>query len=324
MNQESYIINTRKYTAVQGLNRELLLNKDKNYLFDLSYLTVLSVEGNQAESFLQGQLTCDVRDINHNTMRQGALCNLKGRIQALLDIVNTTTYQLILATDLVSDTLASLSKVAMLSRVKLQVRSDYRVYGFYHGNKNDELPFYTRLPKNKYDLSINEECYCYCLGESYFIIVSPAANHNALTIPFIRNQQFWGSLAWHRLQIRQAKVEIYPNTRGLFLPHRLELHSQGYISFNKGCYKGQEIIARTHYRAKLKHHLAVFEIHTNESFSAGNKLFDESGQREVGEIVDYCPLSIESKFLIAASILHDHPNKIIIEGQKKSIVLEKN
>ncbi|STX51724.1 glycine cleavage T protein [Legionella busanensis] len=323
MNQESYVINTRVYNTFQNINQELILNSNKNYLFDLSYLAILSIEGNQAESFLQGQLTCDVRDINHTTMRQGALCNLKGRIQALLDIVKSTTYQLILPTDLIADTQTSLSKVAMLSRVQLSIKNNYKVYGFYLGNKHDKLLPKTHLPTEKYGLSINENGYCYCIDGSHFIIISSIANQDALTAPFISNQQFCGSLAWHYLRIKQAKVEIYPNTRGLFLPHRLELHNQGYINFNKGCYKGQEIIARTHYRAKLKHHLAVFTIKIEQPFNAGDKLFDESAQREVGEVIDYCPLSTDGEFLIAASILHDHPNKVIIAGQQQPITLEK-
>ncbi|WP_131783062.1 YgfZ/GcvT domain-containing protein [Legionella gresilensis] len=324
MNQESYLINTRAYTALQNINQELILNSDKNYLFDLSYLAILSVEGNQAESFLQGQLTCDVRDVSQTTMRQGALCNLKGRIQALLDIVKTTTYQLILPADLIADTQTSLSKVAILSRVQLSIKNDYKVYGFYLANKHDKLPPKIHLPAEKYGLSITEDGYCYCIDESSFLIISSVANQEALTAPFISSQQFCGSLAWHYLRIKQAKVEIYPNTRGLFLPHRLELHHQGYISFNKGCYKGQEIIARTHYRAKLKHQLAIFAIDTKEPFNAGSKIFDESAQREVGEIIDYCPLSTDGKFLIAVSILHNHPNKVIFEGQKESITLKKS
>ncbi|STX29156.1 glycine cleavage T protein [Legionella beliardensis] len=323
MKQPFYLINNRQYTLLADYNTELFLEDNQNYLFDLSYLSIIHVIGDNAATFLQGQLTCDIRDVTTSTMRQGALCNLKGRIQALLDIVNPRGYQLILAADLVADTVASLSKVAMLSRVKLQAITDYKVYGFYLTNDCGLLPAGIKLPQIKYALSVNGESYCYSLGEKLFIIVIPSAQHAELTEPFINMKKLRGSLAWHRLQIASKQIQIYPDTRGLFLPHRLDLHRNGYISFDKGCYKGQEIIARTHYRAKLKHSLEVFKISTNESISAGKKLMNSSRQSEVGEIVDYCPLPNKDEFLIAASVLHDYPPTVFIEGQQDAITLER-
>ncbi|WP_419418710.1 YgfZ/GcvT domain-containing protein [Legionella sp. D16C41] len=318
----NYVINTRPYTIFSEYKHELLLKKDKNYLFDLAYLAVLNVEGNQAETFLQGQLTCDVRKVNLHTMRQGALCNLKGRIQALLDVIKIANYQLILPKDLIAATLISLNKAAMLSRVKLEVNTNYRVYGFYLGNSEEQSPIILNLPKEKNALTVHNDNYYYCIEESYFIILSPVANHDSLVAPFISTQRFQGSLAWHRLQTGIGKIEIYPDTRGLFLPHRIELHQQGYISFDKGCYKGQEIIARTHYRAKLKHRLAVFRIQIHTPINAGNKLFDLN-QREVGEIIDYCPLDA-NEFIIVTSILIDHPSEVNIEGVPTIISLRTN
>jgi folate-binding protein YgfZ len=77
---------------------------------------------------------------------------------------------------------------------------------------------------------------------------------------------------------------IYPETSGVFLPHEINLPQLNGVSFNKGCYTGQEIIARVHYRGKLKNqlHLATCE---EKSLVRGNDIFDKKGI--AGKIVDY-------------------------------------
>ena len=82
---------------------------------------------------------------------------------------------------------------------------------------------------------------------------------------------------------------------------RLDLHQTPYLSFNKGCYKGQEIIARMHYKATLKHQLGLYEISTPEKIYSGQKLLNESGA-EVGELVDYSLLGKEH-YLVIVSLL---------------------
>lgn len=77
---------------------------------------------------------------------------------------------------------------------------------------------------------------------------------------------------------------IYPETSGVFLPHEINLPQLNGISFNKGCYTGQEIIARMQYRAKLKNqlHLATCE---DVTLTRGKDIYDEKGI--AGKIVDY-------------------------------------
>ncbi len=312
-------INSRQLTAFTPLANELGYDPQKNYLFDLSYLSGIQVLGERAQEFLQGQLSCDVREINDQEMRQGALCNLKGRILALVDIINGSEHgvNLILPADLLIETQASLNKTAMLSRVSLRHSTDYQLFGFYLQNPDDEIPFQIELPSKQYGMVHHDNFCCYYLGEkSYVFLVNPKHVHN-LRAPFIKTAQWRGSLAWHALQLEQKRINIYQQSRGMFLPHRLDLQLTSYLSFNKGCYKGQEIIARTHYRAKLKHTLKRFTIQTNEPLQSGQRLLSEDGTQEIGELVDYCPLG-EEKYIIAASVIFEHPSSVLIEGQNSA------
>lgn len=316
----SALINSRSLSALSSFEKELHFEPGKNYLFDLSYLSSLAVIGERAAEFLQGQLSCDVREISATTMRQGAICNLKGRVLALLDVLDWQGFQLILPQDLLVETQNSLSKTALLSRVSLKPMTHYHFFGFYLNNKNDLLAAELPLPDKPLAVRANTEACCYALDKRFYVFIISNELTPRLTTPFINAQQMRGSLAWHQLQLEHKRIEIYPESRGLFLPHRIDLHLSGFLNFDKGCYKGQEIVARTHYRAKLKHGLRVFKVNSEEPLLVGKRLFLPEGQSEIGELIDYCPLG-NHDYLIAVSILFEHPNEVLIEGQQKPVLI---
>lgn len=317
-----YRINSRQYTVFSPLLNELICAPLKNYLFDLSYLSSLSVIGAVSREFIQGQISCDVREINSKKMRQGALCSLKGRVMALLDVLNCKgdNIELIVPEDLLYDTQLSLAKTAMFSRITLSKANDRQLVGFYLQNDNDTIPFDLKLTNAPYDVISSEKYCCYCLGHGFYIFLVMAEEFENVRERFREKSQWKGSLAWHALQLQQKRIEIYPESRGMFLPHRLGLQLSGYLSFNKGCYKGQEIIARTHYRAKLKHELKVFTIETCEPLRSGLKVF--SNTVEIGELVDFCPVG-EGRFIISVSVLFEHPSEVLIEGHEVPVKLGK-
>jgi len=323
MTTANYPINSREYTCFTPIKNELTFEKNINYLFELSYLAGLHIQGELAQPFLQGQVTCDVKEVSLQQCRQGALCNLKGRILALLDIVHWERhgFQLIVPTDLLHQTQASLAKTAMFSQVTLSPNANVQLFGFYLQNEMDTTPMDEKLPTNRYDC-VQGEHYCgYHLGDNLFIFMVDNEHVKDFTHPFIKRSQWRGSLAWHALQLANKHLEIYPESRGLFLPHRIDLQHTQYLSFNKGCYKGQEIIARTHYRAKLKHGLKVFTVQTDAALQSGQKILSADGATEVGELIDYCPLG-NNTYLIATSIVLEAPSKIKLEHHSELITLE--
>lgn len=309
-----YQINSRQLTTYHSLTEELRYDPNKNYLFDLAYLGGLHVVGERASEFLQGQLSCDLRKINEQQMRKGALCDLKGRILALSDVIYSQQrgFQLILPLDLIPSTKTSLAKPAMFSRVTLKQATNYRMFGFYMQDQNDLLPIKLKLPNQPYDVVAGDDICCYCLGNNFYIFLVAIELAQTLLEPFAKSSKLRGSLAWHELQLKQKRLEIYPESTGLFLPHRLGLQLTDYLSFEKGCYKGQEIIARTHYRAKLKHELKIVQGVIKGTLRAGQKIFDSTAQKEIGELVDFCPIG-KDQYLLAVSVLIEHSWKVRIE-----------
>ncbi len=297
-----YFVNSRALSRFAPLQDELTLETTKNYLFDLSWLGCLDVIGERGSEFLQGQLSCDMRTVSANKMRQGAMCNLKGRILALPDVVEWNGLHLVVPNDLLASTAASLAKTAMFSRVTLVPSTTVQLFGFYLQNRDDLVPFNATLPDERHAVVHGDEFCAYHLGNGYYIYMTRQDIH----APFAESNQWRGALAWHALQLNQHRYEIYPESRGLFLPHRLGLQHFGYLDFDKGCYKGQEIIARTHYRAKLKHEMKLFTIQSTEPLKSGQRLLDANDHTELGELVDYCPTG-EDSYLIAASVIFDCP-----------------
>lgn len=308
----NYSINSRHYSAFEPLATELSYLSDKNYLFDLDYLTMLAVEGDNAREFLQGQLSCDLRDVTHQQMRQGVMCNLKGRILAALDVIflNDNEFSLVVPTDLYIATQASLAKTALFSRVQLRQNS-CKLYGLFVQNKDNLKPFGMELPVECFDVVYHENSCCYKVDNSFYILMVQPDVVDSLCDPYITHNQYRGSFAWHALQLEHLSVQIYPESRGLFLPHRLDMHKTGYLNFEKGCYKGQEIIARMHYRATQKHTLSRFKIKSSKAPQVGMVIYSDDGVTVVGELVDYCCLG-DDQYSIVASVLLSHRSSIVL------------
>ena len=317
----NHLINNRSLTTLHSIQDELNLREETNYLFDLTHLSVLNVTGDKALDFLQGQLTCDVQSISDIQMIQGAQCNLQGRILSFMDVLNWQGIKMVIPNDLVESTIKSLNKTAMLSRVMLKENKELRVLGFYLQNPNDLVPDTPFFPNTLYALSYGAQYCCYHLGNGFYVFLVQSELAQSICQRFAEQDQLLGSLTWHTLRLAKQQMDIYPESRGLFLPHRVDLHQTPYLSFSKGCYKGQEIIARMHYKATLKHQLSIYSIKTNEKLYSGQKLLKEIGATELGELVDFSLLD-NGRYLIAVSILKNAEPVVFFDGHNNSVKLE--
>jgi tRNA-modifying protein YgfZ len=315
------VVNNRALSTNTSIEQELLLlQHHKNYLFDLSYLTAIELNGALAAPFLQGQLTCDMNQLSAHHIKQGALCNLKGRILCLMDVILWNHIYLLMPQDLAEATCNTLSKTAVLSKVTLQEKSHIKIFGFLLQNPDDLRPYHGGYPESPFGLTYSPDLCCYHLGCGFFIFMVNSLCHPEFSSQFLKQQQLLGSLTWHALRLSHKQLDIYPNSRGLFLPHRLDLQDTHYLSFNKGCYKGQEIIARTHYRATLKHELNIYKIKTREPLYSGQKAFRVDNPAEYGELIDYAPLG-HGEYFIALSHLKDEVTKVQLEHHQEVIQL---
>jgi tRNA-modifying protein YgfZ len=320
MQSTNFVINNRNLACSSNLENEFNFAPNKNYIFNLSYLSSLDVIGDKSADFLQGQVSADVLAVNQTKMQPSAICNLQGRIIALLNVTYWNQFHLILPDDLVSSVQKVLKKTAMFSRVTVTKNPDLSVYGFYLQNSEDKVPFNANLPKSQYDTQTEQLYCCYKIAPQLYIFIVYNTAKDMLQNDFTKEQQR-SELAWHSLYLKSGHVDIYPCSSALFLPHRLGLEKTSYINFKKGCYLGQEIIARTHYRAKLKHEMRIFTSSLTDKPYSGQKILDSKTNSEIGEIIDFSPIS-NNHYIIAISSFFNHSNIVIFEGHEESSKLD--
>jgi len=302
----NYTVNARVYQTCDDLKTELTIPPQVNCCFELDYLTTVLVEGENALSFLQGQLSCDTRQVTPLKMQQGVMCNLKGRVLAIIDVVlwKNQGVHLVIPSDLAQATIASLSKAAALSRVTLKHNPRIQLFGFML--QNDENSALANIfPDSPYGVVSGDALCAYKIDQQFaMVMVDPKGNNRWAQI-HAETEHYRGSLAWHLLQLKQHRVEIYPESRGLFLPHRIDLHRLGHLNFDKGCYKGQEIVARMHFRSTIKHHLAHFQISvTYEQLHSGMVVYDAHDNTVIGELIDISPIDANNSLIVVSILLN--------------------
>lgn len=224
----------------------------------LDHFGFLKVSGVDAVTFLQGYTTCDLAALNDDAAQLGAVCNIQGRMLTSF-IVIRQGQDLILRMHklLVPGTIAFLSKYIVFSKAELaDISESLRCYGALNPESTPA--------ESPYQVNTNNGVVTIDLGNraELWTEQSTADNHTPATEGTIEQ--------WTDAELEAGTAWVDENSCEQYLPQMLNYHQLGGISFTKGCYLGQEIIARMQYRGELKKRL-----HRIESEAEGRDL--ESG-----------------------------------------------
>ncbi|MDC9728759.1 MAG: folate-binding protein [Methyloprofundus sp.] len=206
----------------------------------LSQLGILAISGSDAAAFLQGQTSCDISALKENMPQLGAYCNAKGRTISSFIIIKKTNniFHLILSGDLIATVQKKLQMYVLRSDVTLTDQSESLcILGLYNYKKENKENFYPYLNESNRCLFIADTNTCQQL-------ISDLILHE--------NAQLISINAWRGLDILAGIPWLNSSTSELFVPQMINLDKLGAISFEKGCYTGQEVVARTHYLGKNK------------------------------------------------------------------------
>lgn len=258
----------------------------KNNAIDLIDLGLIRISGKDAKPFLQGQLTCDLEEINAKQSRLGAHCDTKGRIIASFRLFfYQNDYYFLLQQSTLPLLLTSLQKYAVFSKVVLkEVSEDWQKIGLYDPAIKDllkEQKLY--ITKENGVTESNRKLSLSIPGPvPRTILLAPASEPISYGDANFERQSI---NHWHLLDIMAGIPVIYPETSGQFTPHQLNFPEIGGVSFNKGCYIGQEIIARTHYLGKSKSRLYRVSFQANTPPLPGTPLLDNEQKTEKGALI---------------------------------------
>lgn len=259
---------------------------DSAFFCTLSHEGVLAVIGNDASKFLQGQLTCNLNYLSETHSSLGARCTQKGRMQSSFRIVlEPEGCLLAMARELIEPQLADLKKYAVFSKSKLTDDSAHWTrFGLYKGD----------AALNSLGMNLPAETDSVVRANG-MIAIRASHERAELWVPAEQTEDLLQRLKtqlteadlnqWLLGQIRAGIGQVMSETRELFIPQMLNLQAVGGVSFKKGCYTGQEIVARMQYLGKLKRRLYRLSLDATELPTPGTPLFAPGHNSAVGEVV---------------------------------------
>src|SRR6267154_4682707 len=256
----------------------------------LDWLGVLRVCGADVVSFLQGQLSNDIALLGPGHSLLAGYHNPQGRVIALLRLLQLAPDDLlaILPRELIGVVAQRLGKFVMRAKVKLADDSAaWTVTGLMgcapasQAAAGGAPSFAQRLPATVNGVTRIDASLALRVAEepARWLLVSPLAHPAPLS-----GCRPVGGQVWQRLAIAAGEPQVYAATSEAFVAQMLNLDALGAIAFDKGCYTGQEIIARAHYRGKVKRRLQRFRARVPAQLKPGDD--GELGDGRSFKVVD--------------------------------------
>ncbi len=248
------------------------------YLSHCDHLAVIRAHGEEADHYLQGQVSCDLREVDQQGHRNGMHLTLKGRGLVSARIVRDgDDYLLLCPADLSEAVIKALMKYRLRAKVEFSVDQELVVLGL-AGN----------LPAGAPDHGNSAET------DQGLWLRYPFTDHALLLVKQDNAEQVWQTLAadrattgangWQLADIDAGEGMVYPGAQDLFLPQVLNYDVTAGVNFKKGCYTGQEVVARMHFKGKLKQRMQRINYSADVDLTPGETLRDSNG-KAAGEVV---------------------------------------
>ena len=247
----------------------------------ISHLGIIRVQGDDAASFIHGQLTNDFALLDQQHARLAAFCSAKGRMQASFIGFKRAPDDILLicSQDLLARTLKRLSMFVLRAKAKLtDASADFQLFGLL-GNAvaSAEAPWTLHTQA---DGSHLVQLYP-AAGQPRALLVTPAGIPAPQGPALTAEQWLWTEVASGVATVSESVFE-------LFVPQMLNYESVGGVNFKKGCYPGQEVVARSQFRGTLKRRAYI--VHADQPLSAGQDVFAASdAEQATGTVVQAAP-----------------------------------
>ena len=255
------------------------MQKKLNGITPLTHLGVIQVEGEDAAKFLHGQLTQDFSLLGMSEARLAAFCSAKGRMQASFIGFkkSPTEILLICPTDVLAPALKRLSMFVMRAKAKFSdVSSEMSIYGL-AGDAIEKVASSAGSAWEKTNIGSSTVVHLYPadgVPRALWIGLSSDATPQGEAL----SEELW---AWG--EVRSGIALITTPIVEAFVPQMLNYESVGGVNFKKGCYPGQEVVARSQFRGTLKRR--AYLAHSEVPMAAGNEVFQAADEGQPCGIV---------------------------------------
>lgn len=256
-------------------------------------LSLLKLKGVNATAFLQNYITADITDTADDKVTLAACCTRQGRTVTDLDIIQTQQdLYLCLHQDMVAPLLEHLTPYLRLSRLTLAVLDNWQAYCLRkRPTTAEDWVAVSNCQATKHKLLVQLP---YIADWLLCWLDTSSVSSNLLEA----NLDPIEETEWQRLECRSGRVRVTPVITGRFLPQTLGYEQLQGISYSKGCYLGQEIVTRTHYRGKVKSNLRKLTCKVVPA--VGTDITDDE-DRKVGTVVSVAETKDHSELLAILS-----------------------
>jgi folate-binding protein YgfZ len=260
---------------------ELEAARSGSVLADLSHLGVLAFSGLDAETFLQAQLSCDVKAVPVGGASLGAYCTAKGRMLADFFLARAPdAFLMLLPRELVASVQKRLRMFVLRSKVEISDASDAWVLLGAAGTAAA-----AGVAALKLDAGLRFE-----IPRGRYLVALPPERAPRVWETLSATLRPAGSPAWEWLDIRNGVPFVGLATQDQLVPQMANLELIGGVSFKKGCYPGQEIVARAQYLGKVKRRMFLARLDGGDAPAPGDALYsDDLGDQASGMVVNARP-----------------------------------
>ena len=256
---------------------------------ELTHNALLRVTGDDAAAFLHGQFTNDVEALPVDAAQWSGWLTAKGRMLASFLLVRRAEdFLLMLPAEIVEPVAKRLRMFVLRSKVKIEdVTAAHARFGVAgEAARTAIASFFGGVPEPM-RVARHDEAICIALEADRFVVFAPVAMADRVREALTQGGAVAGGEAWEAASIRAGVPTIVAATQEAFIPQMVNYELIGGVSFKKGCYPGQEIVARTHYRGGLKRRMALAHFAAGEAPKPGDALFSTAfGEQAAGEVAN--------------------------------------
>ncbi len=312
-NWQEFLLNAGAHIENQQLihfgnpQQEILAAQKGSILTDLSHLSVTQFAGEDSETFLQGQVSCDVRQATLEQARLGSYCTPKGRMLATFLLWRSEEgFFMQLPAPLREAIQKRLSMYVLRSKVKVSDASEQTIrLGIAGAAASAALAeLGGAAPQNDYAVARCGPVKAIRLpGQRFELLVAPE-DAAAVWQTLSRQCTPVGSGRWEWLEIQAGIPMVTAGTQEQFVPQMANMELIGGVSFTKGCYPGQEIVARSQYLGKVKRRMYRAHLQSDVAPQPGDVLFGQGPSEQSGGMVVNAQPAPEGGFDLLAVILN--------------------
>ncbi|MEM8843754.1 MAG: hypothetical protein AAGB35_01815 [Pseudomonadota bacterium] len=250
-------------------------------LIALDNLDCYVISGEDSQTFLQGQLTNNVDEITSSAGQLTSYCTPKGRMLAIFYLLKWhDQFLAIIPSDISESVIKRLQMFVLRSKVEIKKLEEKSALGIYGVNDHDfKALFKLDLPIEDYQTSTGEDSICIKIPgiSNRYIFIGDQLNSNKLIV--------YTNTYWKWLDIMSGVPSLTESTQEAFVPQMTNMELINGVSFSKGCYPGQEIVARLHYLGNANRRMFRIKSKSEQVLNAGDDVYSSGSEQSIGKLV---------------------------------------